>query len=38
MNNHYVKLETTMFRDITITENDYLLQIMDYKFTTIIYK
>lgn len=38
MNNHYIKVETTVFRNIIITENYYLLQIMDYKFTTSMYK
>jgi hypothetical protein len=37
MNNHYIKVETTVSRNMIMAENDYLLQVMDFKFTTVIY-
>lgn len=38
MNNYYIKVEKTMSRNIIMAKNDYLLQVMDFKCTTVIYK
>jgi len=38
MNNYYIKVDKTMFRNIIMDKNDYLLQVMDFKCTTVIYK
>lgn len=38
MNNYYIKVDKTKSRNIIMAKNDYLLQVMDFKCTTVIYK